>query len=389
MRWCCRCSTRWLRATASPSPDQRGAALSAPDELDAWLRLLRTPGVGRDSARRLLAAFGSAAAVFDAAPAALRTLLGPELASALGEPPEGHDEQVSATQAWLAHDATRKVLTLGDADYPPQLLECADPPLLLFAQGRLDLLRAPSIAVVGSRNPTPQGAENAKAFAGHLSRSGLTIVSGLALGIDGAAHQGALGGPGSTIAVMGTGADRIYPARHRSLAHRIAEQGLLLTEFPLGAPPLPEHFPMRNRIIAGLARATLVVEAALPSGSLSTARSAVEAGRDVFAIPGSIHSPQSRGCHALIKQGAKLVESADDILGELDWQRRIEPAAAPPSTRSDALLDALGHDPATLDALSARTGLSTAELNARLLDLELDGAVARLPGGLYQRRTVA
>ena len=214
-------------------------------------------------------------------------------------------------------------------------------------------------------------------------------MSGLALGIDGAAHQGALAGPGSTIAVMGTGADRIYPARHRSLAHRIAEQGLLLTEFPLGAPPLPEHFPMRNRIIAGLARATLVVEAALPSGSLSTARSAVEAGRDVFAIPGSIHSPQSRGCHALIKQGAKLVESADDILGELDWQRRIEAPAAPSSARGDALLDALGHDPATLDALSARTGLGTAELNARLLDLELDGAVARLPGGLYQRRTVA
>ena len=363
--------------------------MSAPEELDAWLRLLRTPGLGRDSARRLLAAFGSAPAVFDASPAARQTLLGPQLAAALGEPPEGHDQQVSATQSWLAQDATRQVLTLGDADYPPQLLECADPPLLLFAQGRVELLRAPSIAVVGSRNPTPQGAENAKAFAGHLSRSGLTIVSGLALGIDGAAHQGALAGPGSTIAVMGTGADRIYPARHRSLAHRIAEQGLLLTEFPLGAPPLPEHFPMRNRIIAGLARATLVVEAALPSGSLSTARSAVEAGRDVFAIPGSIHSPQSRGCHALIKQGAKLVESADDILGELDWQRRIEAPAAPSSARGDALLDALGHDPATLDALSARTGLGTAELNARLLDLELDGAVARLPGGLYQRRTVA
>jgi DNA processing protein len=267
------------------------------------------------------------------------------------------------------------------------LLECADPPLLLFAHGRLELLAAPSIAVVGSRNPTPQGAENAKAFTGHLSRSGLTIVSGLALGIDGAAHQGGLAGAGSTIAVMGTGADRIYPARHKALAHRIAGHGLLLTEFPLGTPPLPEHFPMRNRIIAGLARGTLVVEAALPSGSLSTARAALEAGREVFAIPGSIHSPQSRGCHALIKQGAKLVESADDVLGELDWQRRVEAPSVPPGGRGDALLDALGHDPATLDALAARTGLGAAELNARLLELELDGAVARLPGGLFQRRT--
>jgi DNA processing protein len=363
--------------------------LSAPDDLDAWLRLLRTPGVGRDGARRLLAAFGSASSIFDAAASALQTVVGSALSTALREPPEGHDEQVAATRAWLTQDAARYVLTLGDAAYPPQLLECADPPLLLFAQGRRELLTAPSIAVVGSRNPTPQGAENAKAFAGHLSRAGLTIVSGLALGIDGAAHQGGLAGAGSTIAVMGTGADRIYPARHKTLAHHIAEQGLLLTEFPLGTPPLPEHFPMRNRIIAGLARGTLVVEAALPSGSLSTARAAVEAGREVFAIPGSIHSPQSRGCHALIKQGAKLVESAADVLGELDWQRRIEAPSAPSRGPGDALLDALGRDPATLDALAARTGLSAADLNARLLELELDGAVARLPGGLFQRCTRA
>jgi DNA processing protein len=363
--------------------------LSAPDDLDAWLRLLRTPGVGRDSARRLLAAFGAASTVFDTAASALRTIAGTALSAALGAPPAGQDEQVTATRAWRAQDTARHVLTLGDAAYPPQLLECADPPLLLFAQGRLELLTAPSIAVVGSRNPPPQGIENAKAFAAHLSRSGLTIVSGLALGIDGAAHQGGLAGPGSTIAVMGTGGDRIYPARHKTLAHRIAEEGLLLTEFPLGSPPLPEHFPMRNRIIAGLARGTLVVEAALPSGSLSTARAAVEAGREVFAIPGSIHSPQSRGCHALIKQGAKLVESADDVLGELDWQRRIMAPSSAPGEPADALLDALGHDPATLDALGARTGLGAAELNARLLALELDGAVARLPGGLFQRRTRA
>jgi len=361
--------------------------VSAPDDLDAWLRLLRTPGVGRDSARKLLAACGSAEAVFSAPTATLRALVSAAQCSALAEAPEGHDEKVAATRAWAAADPARHVITLGDPSYPPQLLETADPPLLLFAQGRLELLTAPAIAIVGSRNPTAQGADNARAFAAHLSKAGLTVVSGLALGIDGAAHEGGLVGRGVTIAVMGTGADRIYPGRHRALAHRIAERGLLLTEFPIGTPPLPDNFPMRNRIIAGLARGTLVVEAALPSGSLSTARAALEAGREVFAIPGSIHSPQSRGCHALIKQGAKLVESADDVLGELDWKSR-PPAAALAEGESihDPLLDALGHDPATLDALGARTGLGAADLNARLLELELDGQVARLPGGLFQRR---
>lgn len=361
--------------------------MSAPDDLDAWLRLLRTPGVGRGSARTLLAACGSAVGVFSASPATRQTLVGPALASALAEPPEGHDEHLAATRAWAA-EPSRHVITLGDPAYPPLLLETADPPLLLYAQGRLHLLAAPAIAIVGSRNPTAQGADNARAFASHLSQAGLTVVSGLALGIDGAAHEGGLAGRGATIAVMGTGADRIYPGRHRALAHRIAEQGLLLTEFPIGTPPLPEHFPMRNRIIAGLARGTLVVEAALPSGSLSTARAALEAGREVFAIPGSIHSPQSRGCHALIKQGAKLVESADDVLGELDW-RKARPTVALPDGESihDPLLDALGHDPATLDALGARTGMGAADLNARLLELELDGLVARLPGGLFQRRS--
>jgi DNA processing protein len=263
--------------------------------------------------------------------------------------------------------------------------------MILYAQGRVELLQMPSVAVVGSRNPTPQGSDNARAFARHLSQSGLTVVSGLALGIDGAAHEGALDGPGSTVAVMGTGADRIYPARHRALAHRIAEHGLLLTEFDLGMPPLAENFPRRNRVIAGLARGTLVVEAALPSGSLSTAHAAVEAGREVFAIPGSIHSPQSRGCHALIKQGAKLVESSEDILVELRWNggsatsRTASSHSAP--LGESALLQALGHEPATLDALSARTGLGAAELNAQLLELELEGRIARLPGGLFQRRS--
>lgn len=364
--------------------------MTAPEDLDAWLRLLRTPGIGRASARRLLAACGSPQAVFDARPVTLSELVGAEAASALDTPPPQHDEQLAATRAWLDADAARQVITIGDTAYPSSLLETADPPLLLYAHGRVELLRAASIAVVGSRNPTAQGNDNARAFAKHLSQAGLTVVSGLALGIDGAAHDGALGGAGSTIAVMGTGADRIYPARHRALAHRIAAEGLLLTEFEIGVPPLGENFPQRNRIIAGLARGTLVVEAALPSGSLSTARAALEAGREVFAIPGSIHSPQSRGCHALIKQGAKLVESAEDITSELQWR----PAASTPKDTAPAagetpLLRALGHEPATLDALGARTGMSAADLNAQLLELELDGRVARLPGGLFQRRSAA
>ena len=363
------------------------------EELADWLRLLRTPGVGRETARRLLAACGSPGAVLASRQSTLRELVGPTLASALTALPERHDEQLAATLAWLGADASHRIVTLGDAAYPPLLLQTADPPLLLYAQGRLELIGAASLAMVGSRNPTAQGRDNARQFAEHLSRAGITIVSGMALGIDGAAHEGALAGKGSTIAVVGTGLDRIYPARHRALAHRIAREGLLLSEFELGMPPLAENFPQRNRLIAGLSRGTLVVEAALASGSLITARQALEAGRDVFAIPGSIHSPQSRGCHALIKQGAKLVDSADDILNEMNWQTgppmatsMAGSAANTETDADDALLDALGHDPVTLDALLARTGESAASLNARLLELELDSRVARLPGGLYQRR---
>ena len=365
--------------------------MAQPDDLAAWLRLLGTPGIGRESARRLLAACGSAQAVFDSRPAVWREILGAAGAAALGSEPERLVALLAATQAWLAADASHHVLTLADPHYPALLLQTADPPLLLYAQGRLDRLSAPSLAIVGSRNTSAQGLDNARQFARHLSQAGLTIVSGMALGIDGAAHHGALEGAGSTIAVVGTGLDRIYPARHRALAHRIATEGLLLSEFELGTPPLPENFPQRNRIIAGLSRGTLVVEAALASGSLITARQALEAGREVFAIPGSIHAPQSRGCHALIKQGAKLVDSADDILGELDWSRGSGAAASAAREGAaepvaDVLLEALGHDPVTLDALLARTGDSAAQVSARLLELELEGHVARLPGGLYQRR---
>ena len=373
---------------------------AADAELRAWLRLLLTHDVGRAMARRLLAAFGSAAAVFEAHGSARRAVVPSAVAQQLDLQPADLDAQCEQVAAWLATEPGRHVLTLADSQYPQALLQTADPPLVMFAQGQLALLAQPCLAIVGSRSPTPTGADNARAFAAHLSAQGWTVVSGLALGIDGAAHDGALSGPGSTIAVVGTGLDRVYPAAHRSLAHRIAAQGLLLSEFPLGTPPLRAHFPMRNRVIAGLARGTLVVEAALQSGSLITARLAAEAGREVFALPGSLHSPQSRGCHALIKQGAKLVESAADILDELAPQGRgpeatAQASAIPPAQAAllaeagDAVLAALGHDPASLDALLARTGLPVGTLNARLLALELDGLVAHLPGGLFQRRGVA
>jgi DNA processing protein len=357
------------------------------DELAAWLRLLETPNVGRDSARKLLAAFGSPQAACGASTGARREVVGSGHAEALNTEPQALAVLLAATLAWLA-DArhARSVVTLGDPLYPQVLLETADPPLLLYAQGRTELLQARSLAIVGSRNPTPQGNENARAFAGHLSRAGLTVVSGLALGIDAGAHDGALDGPASTIAVVGTGLDQVYPRRNLKLAERIAQTGLMLSEYALGTPPLPANFPIRNRIIAGLSRGTLVVEAALRSGSLITARLAAEAGREVFAIPGSIHSPQSRGCHALIKQGAKLVDSANDVLDELAPGTRIaSPEAAPAPIGSNPLLDALGFDPVTLESLVARTGWSAAELNAKLLELELDGRVARLPGQLFQR----
>lgn len=385
------------------------------DELAAWLRLLLTPHIGPVSARRLLTAFGSPQAVFDASPAARAVVVGEREARALADAPGDLPTQLESTLAWLAGAPDRAVLTLADAHYPAALLEAPDPPLVLFAQGRLEALGAPSIAIVGSRSPTPQGADNARAFALEFARAGLVVVSGLAQGVDGAAHEGALdglpeGAPGSTIAVVGTGLDRVYPRRHHALAHRIAQQGVMLSECLLGTPPLAPNFPRRNRIIAALSRGTLVVEAALPSGSLITARLATEMGREVFAIPGSIHSPQARGCHALIKQGAKLVETAQDVLDELFWGSGVGRAApvssageapeVPPCVQgrldvslagasADALLNALGFDPIGLDALSARTGLSGAELHVRLLDLELNGEVARLPGGLFQRRSAA
>jgi DNA processing protein len=376
------------------------------DELTAWLRLALTPGIGNDSARRLLAAFGLPQAIFGQSAAALRQVVSAAQAGALGQPPQDLEPRVQAVENWLAAadaDQGRALLTLGDARYPAALLNIEDPPPMLYALGQVRLLDAGwptrALAVVGSRNPTPQGAQNARQFARALAGADLCIVSGLALGVDGAAHEGALAAcderqPAArltTLAVVGTGLDRVYPRQHRVLAHRIAAQGLIVSEFPLGTPPLPPNFPKRNRLIAGLTRGTLVVEAAPQSGSLITARLASEQGKEVFAIPGSIHSPQSRGCHALIRQGAKLVETAQDVLEELHWPAPPQktPASAEPARHPNhdeaALLDALGADPTSLDALQARTGLDTATLQARLLALELDGQVGRLPGGLFQR----
>lgn len=362
--------------------------MTDPEELGAWLRLLETPGVGRESVRRLLAAFGSAQAVIAAGADARAEVVGAAPADALTDEPEHLPALLAATLAWLADgDEERATIALGDPRYPSALLNAPDPPLMLYAQGRIGLLQADSIAIVGSRHPTPQGAANAGAFARELSHAGLTIVSGMALGVDAAAHAGGLDGAASTIAVVGTGLDRVYPRRNLALAHRIARHGLIVSEYALGAPPLALHFPQRNRIIAGLSRGTLVVEAAVQSGSLITARLANEAGREVFAIPGSIHSPQARGCHLLLRQGAKLVETAQDVLEELRPAAPPRAAAAPAdgATDADPLLDALGFDPVTLDALAARTGWGAAELSSRLLGLELDGLVARLPGQLFQR----
>jgi DNA processing protein len=402
------------------------------DELNGWLRLTLTPGVGNTTARKLLSAFGLPKSVFEQPLSALLQVVGPVQAAALrGAPPE-LAELLNVTWDWLQASgqgaAQHHIVVLGDADYPASLLTMDDPPLMLYLLGAGCLMPnsaaahtsqalaatksiantwatalTNSIAVVGSRNPTPQGAVNARLFAKALGQAGLTVVSGLALGVDGAAHEGALESvaPGAqrlaTIAVVGTGLDRVYPARHRDLAHRIAQHGLIISEYPLGTPPLTANFPKRNRLIAGLAQGTLVVEAALKSGSLITARLTVEQGKEVFAIPGSIHATQARGCHALIKQGAKLVESAQDVLEEMKLTPELPfsndcIAANPSSERAEDLFDTeppllhwLGYDPVGLDALQARCGLVTADLQAQLMTLEIDGQVARLPGGMFQR----
>jgi DNA processing protein len=384
-----------------------------------------TDGVGNNTARKLLSAFGLPPRIFEQSTTALGQIVSERQAQALLRSPEGLDKQMQLCQDWLSTDArtdnrTRRIVSLGDPLYPSALLTLPDPPLVLWLLGRIDLLEShgwpAAISMVGSRNPTQQGDKNAFAFANSFVDAGLCVVSGMALGIDAAAHSGALnagkydGSPDSllTIAVVGTGLDRVYPKQNLELAHRIADHGLVVSEFPLGSPPTAANFPKRNRLIAALGLGTLVVEAALQSGSLITARECLEVGKDVFAIPGSIHVAQSKGCHALIKQGAKLVESAADVLEELrvtmplqaniSGHRQSDPLAGQsgrglqgtsrfqisPAHAQHPLVLAMGFDPVSFDVLQARVDMEASTLQVQLLELELDNVIIRVPGGLYQ-----
>jgi DNA processing protein len=401
------------------------------DELAGWLRLTLAQGIGNIAARKLLAAFGLPDAVFDQTPTALQYFVSQAQAHALKTTPPELEALTLATLDWLEgtqrDGIERSIVTLADPLYPRSLLALDDPPLVLYVTGNHAVFTqiaskeiANDMAIVGSRNPTPQGEVNAHSFAKSFAESGMHVVSGLALGVDGAAHRGALdayeaspSAAGSTVAVVGTGLDRVYPKKHYELAHRIATHGIILSEFPIGTPPLAANFPKRNRIISALTQGTLVVEAAVKSGSLITARLAAEQGKDVFAIPGSIHSTLSKGCHLLIKQGAKLVESAQDVLEELQYpvaapaltarptvkrskkasatetSQEVHNDAAIQTTNDSAVLEALGHDPVSLDALISRTGIDAATLQARLFELEMASLATRLPGGLYQRLVLA
>ncbi|GMR03895.1 MAG: DNA-processing protein DprA [Gammaproteobacteria bacterium] len=381
-----------------------------PHTLACWLALPRLPGLGPRGQLALLQHFTSVENVFSASRSQLEKVLG-DKPGAITAALNGPDLKVLERElAWLEEEQDRHhLMTWLDPDYPPLLREIPDPPVMLYVHGDRSLVSCPQLAIVGSRNPTPVGAENAQAFAEALVGAGLTITSGLALGIDGTAHRGALAAHGTTLAVVGTGLDRVYPARHRELAHQIVERGALVSEFPFGTPPRAENFPIRNRLISGLSLGTLVVEAAMQSGSLITARLAAEQGREVFAIPGSIHSPLSRGCHILIRQGAKLVETAQDIVEELGSLARLTAVQdvrdSPALSGEDAshatgdmrspqpeldpalrdLLTYLGYDPVSVDGLVERSGLTAKAVSSMLLQLELHGHIVACPGGKYLR----
>lgn len=379
----------------------------SPDDLRDWLHLLSC--VSRGAARRLLARHGSPGAVLKAGRAGWGGVLSADEADRLAKGLPDLDRLIRRTEDWLAEGERRSILLIGDDDYPNPLLQTADPPLLLHLEGRRELLQSRCVAVVGSRRPSPQGDENARYFAAGLGEAGLCVVSGLAQGIDAAAHEAALHTRGGTIAVLGTGPDKVYPLDHADLSRHVARRGLLVSEYFVGTPPMAPNFPQRNRIIAGLSEGCLVVEAAMKSGSLITARQASEAGREVFAVPGPIHAPQSKGCHHLLKQGACLVQELDDLLQELPVGGLPRSAALPlddnevdPGSGKDSgpepgsaaalvetdhpLLRAIGPDTVSLEQLAQRSGWPQDELNATLLDLELEGHVARLPGALFQRR---
>ncbi|WP_321960033.1 DNA-processing protein DprA [Paraburkholderia sp. J7] len=400
----------------------------SPEELAAWLRLALAPGLRPAALRALLGAFGLPQNVLAQPFAALAAVAGAQAAhAALAGPRPDFTAQLEALQAWCATPGNALV-TLADPAYPPRLLDMPDPPPLLYAKGRLELLHARAVAVVGSRSATPQAIDDAARFARTLAAAGLTVVSGLAHGVDGAAHRGALHEHGGTVAVIGTGADLVYPPAHHPLATEIASHGALVSEWPLGTPARSANFPQRNRVIAALVEGVVVIEAAQRSGSLITARLANEMGRDVFALPGSIHAPLTRGCHGLIKQGAQLVESPEEVLEALNIGQpsgagralasRREPrrqkvsvpfdrprrntgetlplplersragARKPPASlgaEARRLLEALGHAPATVEILAQRTDMAEAVLQGTLLQLELAGHLDALPGGWFVR----
>lgn len=378
------------------------------EELDAWLRLAAEPGLGRAAARHLLKELGLPQHVFAATAATLARHVPREVAARLAAPAEPAVRSAVQAAVELLSQPGYHLITLADAHYPASLFDTHDPPILLFVRGNPHLLLQPSLAVVGARSATEGGKEDARAFAQYLARRGWTIISGLARGIDAAAHEGALQSRpdgGSTIAVLASGLDIVYPRQHAQLAEQIAGEGALVTEYPPGTPAQPFRFPDRNRLVAALSRGVLVVEAAAQSGSLLTARLALEYGREVFAIPGSIHAPLSRGCHALIRQGAKLVEQGLDIEEELQRTGAVPPLAVPaaPLRRPEVatsrpasrmlkdplvvrLLTALGYDPASADQLCRRSGLDFSRIAAILTELELNDIVHRLDDGRYQRR---
>lgn len=372
--------------------------------IESWLELCLVKGVGDESIRRLLVAFGSPAAILSASEMALERVVRKSIGKHIKRGAE--PARISAALNWLK-DPANSIVTLAESDYPAQLLNIQDPPPLLYFKGNRDLLTKPALAIVGSRNATPQGLSNAEAFAESASNAGFCIISGMALGIDAAAHAGGLRGSAASMAVVGTGLDIVYPAKNHQLAHKLAKNGALISELPLGTPAIGRNFPRRNRIISGMSQGCLVVEAALRSGSLITAKQALEQGREVMAIPGSIHSPLSKGCHLLIKEGAKLVENIQDILDELNYpashrcqkkndireniagktmQAQIQQFSAIfPSDEGERLLECLGHDVIDIDTLCVRSGLTVESVSAMLLTLELNGYVSCLPGNCYQR----
>jgi DNA processing protein len=351
-----------------------------------WLSLSQIEGLGCQTFCQLLKTFGSPSEIYRKKFKELRAVVSEKIALEIGQ---GVDQTgLQDTLTWLAQ-ANNHLVTLADTDYPKALLEIADPPPLLYAKGNLALLNKLSIAIVGSRNASVQGEKNAEAFAQGLAEHGLCIVSGLALGIDGAAHRGALKAKGDTIAVVGTGLDMVYPAQHRDLAHQIASSGLIISEFPLGTLSKPQNFPRRNRLISGLSLGCLVVEANLKSGSQITARLSAEQGREVFAIPGSIHSPLAKGCHQLIKQGAKLVDSLQDIVEELNLSKAVSAPLAeensPTNQDQQRLLEAMAYDAISIETLVQLTGLTVSTLSSMLTLLELEGRITGLAGGQYQQ----